>query len=55
MPTAEESRRGGVIRYRTIQVGRGRKKRYLHVAVVRKRGPHGGRTVAGQPKAYKRG
>lgn len=54
MPTAEESRRGGVIRYRTIQVGRGKRKRFIHVAVVRKAGPRGGRTVAGQPKAYKR-
>jgi len=44
MPRAEEKRRGGAIRYRTIKPKKGR---YQHVAVVRKKGPRGGRTVAG--------
>lgn len=44
MPRAEERRRGGVIRHRTITPKKGR---YIHVAVVRKPGPRGGRTVAG--------
>lgn len=47
MPTAEEQRRG-VTRYRTIRVGKGKT---LHIAIVRKAGPHGGHTVAGQPHA----
>lgn len=51
MPTAEEKRRGGAVRYRSIRVGTGRTARVLHIAIVRKRGPRGGRTVAGQPKA----
>ena len=55
MPTAAETRRGGVVRYRTIRVGKGRSRRYLHVAVVRKAGPRGGRTVAGKPRAYRKG
>lgn len=49
MPTAEEKRRGGVVRYRTITVGSGKNKRYLRVAIVRKKGPRGGTTVAGHP------
>lgn len=44
MPRAEERRRGGAIRYRTVKPKPGR---YIHVVVVRKKGPHGGRTVAG--------
>ncbi len=54
MPTTEEIRRGGAIRYRTVVVGRGKSRRYIHVAVVRKRGKRGGRTVAGPPRAYQR-
>jgi len=54
MPTEQEARRGGVIRYRTIQVGKGSRRRYIHVAVVRKRGKRGGHTVAGPPRAYKK-
>ena len=53
MPTAEERKRGGAIRYRTITVGKGRSRRYIHVAVVRKKGKRGGRTVAGAPHRYK--
>jgi hypothetical protein len=44
MPTQEEKRRGGVIRYRTKKVG---KDKYIHIAVTRKAGKRGGRTVAG--------
>ena len=44
MPTSEEKRRGGVVRYRTKKVS---KDKYIHIAVVRKRGKHGGKTVAG--------
>lgn len=53
MPTTEERRRGGAVRHRTIRVGKGRKKRYLHIAIVRKAGPHGGHTVAGPVRAAK--
>lgn len=44
MPTKEEKRRGGVIRYRTKKIG---KKKYMHIAVVRKKGKRGGKTIAG--------
>jgi hypothetical protein len=47
MPKAEEQQRGGVVRYRTIRVGKGRKKKIMHVAIVRKSGPRGGKTIAG--------
>ena len=47
MPKAEEKRRGGAVRYRTIRVGTGKRRRYLHIAIVRKAGPRGGHTVAG--------
>ena len=51
MPEAEERARGGAVRYRTIcPHGKARghcKGPYIHVAVVRKRGKRGGRTVAG--------
>jgi hypothetical protein len=46
MPTADEKRRGGAVRYRTIRVGSGRSSRLLHIAIIRKAGPHGGHTVA---------
>ena len=51
MPEQEERSRGGAVRYRTI-CPHGKAKGhctgpYLHVAVVRKRGKRGGRTVAG--------
>jgi hypothetical protein len=45
MPTKEERRRGGAIRYRTIDLGHGK---YAHVAIVRKKGKRGGRTVMGK-------
>lgn len=50
MPKVQEQRRG-VVRYRTIRVGKGRDSRILHIAIVRKAGPRGGHTVAGQPRA----
>ena len=43
MPTRDERDRG-VRRYRTIKLPSGR---YIHIAIVRKAGPHGGHTVAG--------
>lgn len=49
MPKAVEAARGGVIKYRTITVGKGKKKRVIRVAIVRKKGPRGGQTVAGKP------
>lgn len=53
MPAAEERRRGGVKRYRTIRVGKGKSKRYIHIAIVPKAGRHGGHTVAGPAHRYK--
>jgi hypothetical protein len=44
MPTKEEKKRGGVVRYRTKELGHGK---YIHIAVVRKKGKRGGKTVAG--------
>ena len=44
MPRSEEIKRGGVLRYRTKKLPNGK---YIRFAIVRKRGPHGGRTVAG--------
>lgn len=46
MPEAEIRARGGAVRYRTITVGKGKHKRTLKVAVVRKAGKRGGHTVA---------
>jgi hypothetical protein len=54
MPVPEETKRGGTTGYRTIRVGKGKNRRYVHVAIVRKAGPRGGHTVAGQPKKYER-
>jgi hypothetical protein len=53
MPKAEEQRRGGAVRYRTIRVGKGKSRRVLHIAIVRKAGPRGGHTVAGKPRRTK--
>jgi hypothetical protein len=44
MPKKPTKKPRGVIRYRTIVPKPGR---YIHIAVVRKKGPRGGRTVAG--------
>lgn len=51
MTTGQEAARGGAIRYRTI-CPHGKQRGhcagpYLHVAVVKRKGPRGGRTVAG--------
>jgi hypothetical protein len=50
MPEAEIKKRGGAIRYRTL-ILKGKKgkegTKYVHVAVVPKPGPRGGRTVMG--------
>ena len=51
MPEAEIKKRGGAIRHRTIILkGKpGRKgTKYAHIAVVRKLGPKGGKTVMGK-------
>lgn len=51
MPKAEERRRGGVIRHRTKKLS---PTKYLHIAVVRKAGKQGGRTVAGKVHTKKK-
>jgi hypothetical protein len=51
MPAAKIARRGGARKVRTIKLKDGR---YLHVYVVRRKGPKGGRTVAGEVKRVKR-
>lgn len=43
MPEKEIKKRGGAKRWRTKKLD----GKYIHVAVVRKRGPKGGLTVAG--------
>jgi len=45
MPKGKIRARGGAIRYRTIVPKPGT---YIHVAVTKKPGPRGGRTVAGE-------
>jgi len=44
MPTSMEKARGGVIRYRTKKLQGGK---YMHIAVTKKKGPRGGKTIAG--------
>ena len=44
MPEEVIRRRGGAVRYRTKKLPDGK---YIHIAVTRKAGPHGGKTVAG--------
>jgi hypothetical protein len=51
MPAKEIARRGGAKRIRTLRLKDGR---YVHVYVVRTKGPRGGRTVAGEVKRRKR-
>jgi hypothetical protein len=41
MPNAEIAKRGGAVKYRTIKIN----GKTYKVAVVRKKGPRGGRTV----------
>jgi hypothetical protein len=49
MPEKEIKKRGGAVRWRTKRVRGG----YIHVAVTKKKGPRGGRTVAGKVHKYK--
>lgn len=51
MPTTKIAKRGGAIRVRTVKLKDGSTMR---VFVVRKRGPRGGRTVAGHVVKPKR-
>jgi len=44
MPEKEIRRRGGAKRWRTKKLD----GKHIHIAVVRKAGPRGGRTVAGR-------
>ena len=46
MPEKEIKKRGGAIRYRTIHP-KGHPEEYIHIAITRKKGKRGGRTVAG--------
>ena len=52
MPEAEIRKRGGAIRWRTISLPGGKS---IRVAVVRRKGPKGGRTVAGPVHEAERG
>lgn len=45
MPEKEISARGGAVRWRTVKLPNGK---YIHVAVVKRRGKRGGKTVAGR-------
>ena len=51
MPEAEIRKRGGAIRYRTKKLPGGK---YVHIAITRKKGPRGGRTVAGPVHTVKK-
>ena len=51
MPEAEIKKRGGAVRWRTIKLPNGKFKR---IAIVRKPGPHGGRSVAGETHKKKK-
>lgn len=46
MPEQQIAQRGGAVRWRTVKLKNGQ---VIHVAVVRKAGPKGGHTVAGEP------
>jgi hypothetical protein len=50
MPEQEIASRGGAVRWRTVRLKGGR---YIRIAVVRKKGRHGGRTVAGKVRHAK--
>jgi hypothetical protein len=43
MPEAEIAARGGAVKYRTIKTKTG----YIRIAIVRRKGKRGGKTVAG--------
>ena len=51
MPRLRYRKRGGVLRYRTIKLG---KRRYAHLAIVRRSGRRGGRTIIGKIRYSKR-
>jgi hypothetical protein len=51
MPDAEIKRRGGAMRVRTISLPGGK---YRRIYIVRKAGPHGGKTVAGEMQTKER-
>ncbi len=44
MPKEAIRERGGAIRHRTVKLKDGR---YIRIAIVRKKGPHDGKTIAG--------
>ena len=46
MPEKEIARRGGALHWRSKKLPNGQ---VIHIAVVRKAGPRGGHTVAGEP------
>lgn len=50
MPKSIYKKRGGVIRYRTLTLPSGK---YFHVAIVKKPGKRGGRTIAGKIRRRK--
>ena len=45
------AKRGGVLRWRTLELGKGK---YAHVAVLRKKGKLGGKTLIGEIRIKKR-
>jgi hypothetical protein len=51
MPEKQIRKQGGAERWRTIVLPH--HKGYIHVAITKKKGPHGGRTVAGEVHHYK--
>jgi len=51
MPKKEVKKRGGSLRTRTVKVG---KNKYMRCEIVRKKGPHGGRTVCGPIRTKKK-
>jgi hypothetical protein len=51
MPSRAQLRaRGGLVRVRTVRLPGGR---YRHIYVVRRKGPRGGTTLAGETKTRK--
>lgn len=50
MPEKEIAERGGAKRWRTVKLPNGK---YVKVAIVRKKGPKGGGTVAGPVRTKK--
>lgn len=50
MPESIIRKRGGAIRYRTIELGDGE---YKHCAITKKSGPRGGRVVCGPTRKKK--